>query len=171
MPLESILTSGPSDASSAAKAAKPGVRVGSPPVTTKPSSHLAWEAAKARTEAAGRGAPLAKARDALWQCGQRRLQPPKKSTAQSLPGQSQKDMGSMPRTSSQAGESVILSSKTEWIQCENGPAAPCAAREKSPLKSPERRYLHTPARVDCKGRFMPGRTRSRQRRAMPGFSF
>ncbi len=171
MPLESILTSGPSDASSAAKAAKPGVRVGSPPVTTKPSSHLAWEAAKVRTEAAGRGAPLAKARDALWQCGQRRLQPPKKSTAQSLPGQSQKDMGSMPRTSSQAGESVILSSKTEWIQCENGPAAPCAAREKSPLKSPERRYLHTPARVDCKGRFMPGRTRSRQRRAMPGFSF
>lgn len=108
MPLVSILTAGPRAASSAAKADNPGVRVGSPPVTTKPSSHLAWVAAKERTEAAGSGVPLAKAREALWQCGQRRLQPPKKSTAVTRPGQSQKDMGSMPRTSSQAGEKLIF---------------------------------------------------------------
>lgn len=111
MPLVSILTSGPRAASSAAKADRPGTRVGSPPVTTKPSSHLAWEAAKERTEAPGSGLPAAKAREALWQWGQRRLQPPKKSTAESFPGQSQKDMGSMPRTSSQAGENVIFTIK------------------------------------------------------------
>ncbi len=110
MPLVSILTGGPMAAASAAKSAIPGARVGSPPVTTRPSSQRAWEATNRRTEAAASGGASSglQARPALWQCGQRRLHPPKKSTAARRPGQSQRDMGSMPRTSSQAQDMLIF---------------------------------------------------------------
>jgi hypothetical protein len=110
MPLVSILTGGPSSASSATKSGSPGTRVGSPPVSTSPSIQRAWLATNRRTDVAARGGRLVgrQARSALWQWGQRRLQPPKKNTAVRRPGQSHRDMGSMPRTSSQAGENCIL---------------------------------------------------------------
>ena len=93
-----------------AKPGRPGVKVGSPPVITSPSSQRLRLATKRRTAFSARGGRVsgAQARAALWQWGQDKLQPPKKTTADSRPGQSHKDMGSMPRTSPQAGELIIF---------------------------------------------------------------
>ncbi|EHJ48480.1 hypothetical protein DFW101_2476 [Solidesulfovibrio carbinoliphilus subsp. oakridgensis] len=139
MPLESIRTRGPKAASSAAKSASPGASVGSPPVRTMPSSHLAWEAANRRTDAAARaGWPSGRqARAALWQWGQRKSQPPKKSTAQIRPGQSQRDRGSMPRTSSQAGEQLIFFLQYQHVKKYVRPSPAPADRQGNPSDTPE----------------------------------
>lgn len=93
-----------------AKPGSPGTSVGSPPVTTSPSSQRLWLSTKRRTAFSARGGAASgvQARAALWQWGQRKLQPPKKTTALRRPGQSHRDMGSMPRTSPQAGELIIF---------------------------------------------------------------
>lgn len=50
MPLVSILIFGMLRASSAANSGSPGTRVGSPPVTTRPSSQRAWDVTNRSTE-------------------------------------------------------------------------------------------------------------------------
>lgn len=104
MPLVSILSGGPYSAISAANATSPGVRVGSPPLMTMPSSHPFREAKNLRTSAGRMGGKLsgAQASPALWQWGHLRLQPPKKTTAATLPGQSHRERGSRPRMTFQA---------------------------------------------------------------------
>jgi hypothetical protein len=173
IPLESILTGVPRAESSAAKSASPGVSVGSPPVTTSPSIQFLREVTNRRTEAAARGGTLSgrQARAALWQCGQRRLQPPKKRTADRRPGQSQRDMGSMPRTSSQLGEKCIL----QQYQCGKSGTDPWSLPnepgQENP-KHPPRRTSHTPGAFDCKGQMLSLRRRSaaRPRRAAQSWS-
>lgn len=168
MPLESIRTRGPKAASSAAKSASPATRVGSPPLMTMPSSHLAWEAANRRTDAAESGGRLSgrQARAALWQWGQRKSQPPKKSTAHRRPGQSQRDTGSMPRTRSQAGETFIFSSDTEVLKIVLGPSPPRRNRREAPWKSRNQEQSYPcPARLQGAG--SAGR-RGKSGKAAPG---
>lgn len=109
-PLVSTLTAGPRAATSATKSGRPGTKLGSPPVSTSPSSQRAWLVTKRRTAAGDSSGTVCgrQANPALWQWGQRKLQPPKNNTAARCPGQSHKDMGSMPRTSSQAGEDCMV---------------------------------------------------------------
>jgi hypothetical protein len=50
----------------------------------------------------------------LWQVGQRRLQPPVKSTQETLPGQSHRLTGTMPRTRSQTGLVSVMFARSGW---------------------------------------------------------
>ncbi len=104
MPLESSLTGRPKARRSYRNGSRPGSAVGSPPDTTMPSSQAARILKKRRTSdgkitgwRSGR-----QARSALWQVGQRRLQPPRKMTQHVRPGQSQRLKGVRPRRFPQA---------------------------------------------------------------------
>jgi len=109
MPLVSILTGGPYSAMSAANSVSPGVRVGSPPLMTMPSSQPLRAAKNFFTSAGRMGGKLsgAQASPALWQWGHFKLQPPKKTTAATLPGQSHRERGSRPRMTFQADFIIV----------------------------------------------------------------
>jgi len=99
MPLVSILSGGPYSAISSVNSTNPGVRVGSPPLMTTPSSQPLREEKKRLTSSGRMGGKFswAQASPALWQWGHFKLQPPKKITAATLPGQSHRERGSRPR--------------------------------------------------------------------------
>ena len=100
MPLVSTFTGGPNAKSAVTSSGRSSARVGSPPVTTIPSSHGPRAAKNFPRSAGSMGGYRSgyQARPELWQWGQRRLQPPKKITALMRPGQSHKDNGSRPLT-------------------------------------------------------------------------
>lgn len=97
MPLVSTFTPRPSPPSASTNAGRPGSSVGSPPHTTTPSSQrlrAARDLSTARVSKGGWSAGV-KAREALWQVGQRRLHPPRYTTDTLRPGQSHSDRGVM----------------------------------------------------------------------------
>ncbi len=103
MPLLSILMGRLKDLRSRSRSSRPGTRVGSPPLITMPSSQACRDVRKRSTDSRGRGENQSgrQANSALWQVGQRRLQPPMNRTHAVFPGQSQRLMGSIPRTEDQ----------------------------------------------------------------------
>jgi len=97
MPFVSTFTAKPSPPSASTKSGSPGSSVGSPPHTTTPSSQRLRAARDFRTACVSKGGWSAgvKAREALWQVGQRRLHPPRNTTETFRPGQSHSDKGVM----------------------------------------------------------------------------
>jgi len=117
IPLVSSLMGRPNSRRSRRKSARPGAMVGSPPVTVTPSSHFLRSARNTLALYAGvwGSSSMDQANSKLWQVGHRRLQPPKKSTVQTLPGQSQRLMGSTPRKWDQAPAGWAADSGAETV--------------------------------------------------------
>ena len=90
------------------KPQSPPAMVGSPPETTMPSSQSRRRSMKCSASDAKMVGRVSgrQARSALWQVGQPRLQPERKSTVVDRPGQSHRLKGWIPRSLSQASEGV-----------------------------------------------------------------
>ncbi len=126
MPLLSSLRGSSSRARSSKSGTRPGTQVGSPPLITSPSSQRLRSANMVRTLERDNGGRLSlcQASSALWQVGQRRLQPAQNNTMAVCPGQSQKLRASNPRTWDQA---VANSGSSGWgkgCKARNGRTAP-----------------------------------------------
>ncbi len=116
MPLVSTFTGGPKAERAATSSGRSPARVGSPPVITMPSSHGPRAEKNLPRSAGSMGGYHSgcQASPPLWQCGQRRLQPPKKTTALMRPGQSHKESGSRPLIWFQTEFALTAVSRDGW---------------------------------------------------------